>query len=743
MEIKCPKCLFNNPDDTLYCGNCAAPLHPSEKIRSSLTKTLETSKKELTRGTTFAGRYELIEELGKGGMGRVYKVFDKKIKEEVALKLLKPEISGDEKTIERFTNELKFSRKIVHKNVCRMYDLNEEEGTYYIIMEYVPGEDLNGFIKRAAPLSIGKSISIAKQICKGLSEAHSAGVVHRDLKPGNIMIDKDGNARIMDFGIARSLRAEGITGEGLIIGTPQYMSPEQVEGKKADQRSDIYSLGIILYEMMTGRVPFEGDTPLSIALKHKTEIPKDPREINEQVPEELSHVILKCMEKDKEKRYQKVKGLLSELSDIEEGIPITDGVLPKKKPTTSREITVQFKLKKLLIPVFVVIAIVIVGIILFRFTALSKIFGTSSSPATPPETEEYFTAANNFWRDKSYLKSIDQFKKILDIEPKNFEAQFSIASILKEQSKFDEAIPEYEKAISLDNQDPRSYIHIAEIFEHKKNPEKAVDYYKKYLAAAPKSSNVNLVNQKINDLEALFRPQPPPEQPKPISVPLKTKKKQDQGIKAFNQGDYDQCIKLMEELLKVNPENTSAQYFLDESKKKKREKLVTQEIRNKLKTAQSAFQKENYQECINQLKKVLRLAPNNAQARKLLNLAKLKIAPQQIKDLVSQYIESLNNNNLLTFYQRTCSAQFYQKVKRDTEIILNLYDKLQSFASNINIRFKGINQVEVSFSHIITGVSKKDGIKQVLLDGTNTWEMQKQIDTWKITDISFRRAEKK
>ena len=743
MGIKCPKCLFNNPDDTLYCGNCAAPLHPSEKMPSSLTKTLETPKEELTRGTTFAGRYELIEELGKGGMGRVYKVFDTKIKEEVALKLLKPEISGDEKTIERFTNELKFSRKIVHKNVCRMYDLNEEEGTYYIIMEYVPGEDLNSFIKRAAPLSIGKSISIAKQICKGLSEAHSAGVVHRDLKPGNIMIDKGGNARIMDFGIARSLKAEGITGEGLIIGTPQYMSPEQVEGKKAGQCSDIYSLGIILYEMMTGRVPFEGDTPLSIALKHKTEIPKDPREINEQVPEELSHVILKCMEKDKEKRYQKVEGLLSELSDIEKGIPITDRVLPKKKPTTSREITVQFKLKKLLIPVFVVIAIVIVGFILFRFTALSKIFGTSSSPATSPETEEYFTAANNFWRDKSYLKSIDQFKKILDIEPKNFEAQFSIASILKEQSKFDEAIPEYEKAISLDNQDPRSYIHLAEIFEQKKNPEKAVDYYKKYLDAAPKSSNINLINQKINDLEALFRPQPPPEQSKPISVPSKTKKEQDQGIKAFNQGDYDQCIKLMEELLKVDPENTSAQYFLDESKKKKREKLVTQEIRNKLKTAQDAFQKENYQECINQIKKVLRLAPNNAQARRLLNLAKLKIAPQQIKDLVSQYIESLNNNNLLTFYQRTCSAQFYQKVKRDTEIILNLYDKLQSFASNINIRFKGINQVEVSFSHIITGVSKKDGIKQVLLDGTTTWEMQKQVDTWKITDISFRRAEKK
>ena len=700
-------------------------------------------KNELTIGSLFAERYQIFEELGKGGMGKVYKVLDKDIDEKIAIKLLKPEIASEEKIIERFQNELKFARKITHKNVCRMYDLNKFEGTPYITMEYVSGEDLKSSIKRMGPLSAGKAIFITKQICEGLIEAHKLGVIHRDLKPQNIMIDKAGNAHIMDFGIALSLNAKGLTTAGMMIGTPDYMSPEQVEAKDVDQRSDIYSLGVIVYEMLTRRVPFEGDTALSIALKHKTEMPKNPREINEHVPEELSNVILKCMEKNREKRYQKVEELLSELSDIEESIPTTDGVLPKKKPTTSREITARFKLKKLLIPVFVVIAIAIVGIILFRFTAPSKISGISSSPATPPETEEYITAANNFWRDKSYVKSIDQFKKILDIEPKNFEAQLSIAIILKEQSKFDEAISEYEKAISLDNKDPRSYLHIAEIFEQKKNLEKAVDYYEKYLDAAPKSSNINLVNQKINDLEALLQPQPPLEQPKPISVPSKTKKKQDQGIKAFNQGDYGQCIKLMEEILKVDPENTSAQYFLDESKKKERIKLATQEIRNKLKTAQDAFQKENYQECINQIKKVLRLAPNNAQAKKLLNLARLKIAPQQIKDLVSQYTESLNNNNLLTFYQRTCSAQFYQKVKRDTGIILNLYDKLQSFASNINIRFKGINQVEVSFSHIITGVSKKDGIKQVLLDGTTTWEMQKKVDTWKITDISFRKAEKK
>ncbi len=321
MAIKCPKCHFENPADTLYCGKCATPLKPPEENSVPHTETIQIPIKELSTGSTFAGRYQVIEELGKGGMGKVYKAFDKKIKERVALKLLKPEIAADEKTIERFRNELKFARKISHRNICRMYDLGEEEGNNYITMEYVSGEDLKSTIRRIGQLPVAKSISIAKQICEGLAEAHRLGVVHRDLKPQNIMIDKEGNARIMDFGIARSLEAKGITEAGMIIGTPEYMSPEQVEGKEADQRSDIYTLGVILYEMVTGKVPFEGDTTLSIALKHKTEEPLDPREINAQIQEGLSRLILKCMEKDKKKRYQGAKELLSELSKIREKEP--------------------------------------------------------------------------------------------------------------------------------------------------------------------------------------------------------------------------------------------------------------------------------------------------------------------------------------------------------------------------------------------------------------------------------------
>jgi serine/threonine protein kinase/Tfp pilus assembly protein PilF len=357
MGIKCPKCHFDNPDDTLYCGKCATPLPSSKEI--PVTATLETPTEELTTGTTFAGRYQIIEELGKGGMGRVYKALDTDLKEKVALKLINPEISADKKTIERFQNELKFARKISHRNVCRMYDLNKEEGSYYITMEYVSGEDLKSMIGMMGQLSAGKAISVAKQVCEGLAEAHRLGVVHRDLKPQNIMIDREGNARIMDFGIARSIKGRGITGSGVMIGTPEYMSPEQAEVKEVDQRSDIYSLGVILYEMVTGRVPFEGETPLGIAMKHKSEMPKDPREINTRIPEDISRLILRCMEKDKENRYQSAGEVRSELENIEKGIPTTDRVIPKRKPITSKEITVTFGLKKLLIPALIFIAFII------------------------------------------------------------------------------------------------------------------------------------------------------------------------------------------------------------------------------------------------------------------------------------------------------------------------------------------------------------------------------------------------
>jgi tetratricopeptide (TPR) repeat protein/TolB-like protein len=366
MAVKCPQCQAENPSDSKYCKECATALSHSAGISGFPTKTIETPREELTTGTLFASRYQIVEELGGGGMGKVSRTLDTKVGEEIALKVIKPEIAADRTTVERFKNELKLARKIVHKSVGRVYDLNEDKGTFYITLEYVRGEDLKAFIRSSGQMAVGTSLRVARQVAEGLAEAHKLGVVHRDLKPSNIMIDRDGNARIMDFGIARLVGAKGITGGNVMIGTPEYMSPEQVEGKEADPGTDLYSLGIILFEMLTGRLPFEGETPLSVAVKQKSEPPPDPRKLNPQIPEDLDRIILKCLEKSRETRYRSAEEILIDLARIAQSLPTTAHPLPVRKPLTSKEITVRLPSKKIWVPAAAVL-LALVAFLVWQF----------------------------------------------------------------------------------------------------------------------------------------------------------------------------------------------------------------------------------------------------------------------------------------------------------------------------------------------------------------------------------------
>jgi len=262
----------------------------------------------LSPGALFAGRYEVKEVLGMGGMGVVYRAFDRELQEPVAIKTLRPEaMSADTVALDRFKQEIRLARKISHRNVVRTYDLGEVKGTYYLTMEFVEGKSLKSLIEGRGRLPIPVTLTIGKQLCRALEVAHEQGVIHRDIKPQNMVVEPSGFLKVMDFGIARLAnppKGKGLTEAGMSIGTPDYMSPEQLQGLDLDARSDLYSAGVVLFECVGGRVPFEADTPWALIAKHLEEDAPDPRTLNPEVPETLAAVILKAMGRRAEDRYQ-------------------------------------------------------------------------------------------------------------------------------------------------------------------------------------------------------------------------------------------------------------------------------------------------------------------------------------------------------------------------------------------------------------------------------------------------------
>jgi serine/threonine-protein kinase len=285
-------------------------------------------------------RYQILKELGRGGMGIVYQAYDKQLKEQVAIKILSPLLSHDSDALERMKREVSAARRVTHPNVIRIHDISELNGLHFVSMEYFEGTNLKDYIRKNGALSLMEAYNIAAQICEALETAHRQGVVHRDLKSQNVIVNPLKQVKIIDFGLARSLHLEGMTASGLIMGTPEYMAPEQVSGKKVDERADIYSLGVILYELMTGRVPFTGDSAIAVGFKQLKEDPPMPREVNPAILPEMEAVILKALAKDPLSRYQSVSEFRLGLEETV-AAPVSEGTRKKRSQEQSDQVKVS------------------------------------------------------------------------------------------------------------------------------------------------------------------------------------------------------------------------------------------------------------------------------------------------------------------------------------------------------------------------------------------------------------------
>ena len=314
--IICPHCRTANPDFAGTCSKCSEPL----PIGDSETIQM-VDPTAITLGSDFGPRYRIETLLGQGGMGRVYKAYDKELNRTVAIKVVRQGAMGEADALNRFKQELVLASKISHKNILRIHDLGEVNGMKFITMAYVEGKDLHQIIKENPKLPLERALKFATQLAGALAAAHAEDVVHRDLKPQNILLDKNDQVYISDFGLAKSFAegAVGMTQTGAFLGTPRYMSPEQVEGKATDGRADLYAYGLILYEMVTGDVPFTGDSTLKVMYQRIQEKPKSPKLVNADLPNWLVRIIMRCLERDPADRYQTAYEILADLQGADTG----------------------------------------------------------------------------------------------------------------------------------------------------------------------------------------------------------------------------------------------------------------------------------------------------------------------------------------------------------------------------------------------------------------------------------------
>ena len=643
------------------------------------------------------GKYEIISILGKGAMGIVYKALDPDIDRQVAIKTIRfdlaSETTDNEEIMQRFIREAQAAGRLSHPNIITIFDVGREKDLTYIVMQFIEGPSLQRLIAQGEKFSIQEITKIMDQVCGALDYAHQHGIVHRDIKPGNILLDNSRKPFICDFGVAR-VDTSTLTQSGTAVGTPSYMSPEQVMGKKVDKRSDIFSLGCIMYEFLTGRRPFEAESITTVIYKIINEEPPSLSEVKKGLPGGFEKIIGKALAKDPNDRYQDCNQLAMDLRNLDKLADKTIAIARTREAPVipAKEEEVEEKKKSRLglilgiaIPAFLVIVAggayfynEQTGQLPFVTKLVQKITGeeVSSPSSTPPlasmTVEEKLNKAKESLEKGDYAEAIRLAEAVLAEDAGNMVAQ---------------------------------------------------DYLEK--AKGQRDESLSAQVQPVQKKE-------PPPSPEPEEAIVDPKAQKLDGIKqSFESGKFDETIKLAKEFLAENPGDLTAQDYLN--------KADTQiMIARILNTGINYYKQRRFTQCKQEMEKIFKLEKNHKEARRYYNLADQKIfeagAANEIKEVIERLRKAEMEEELEVFDYYIGSSSLKKTKIPDLRWIFNDFDDINSVIddSSITIKFRDRKQAEVKFFNFSTAVNKQTGQTTRVFEGEIVWTMEKQGNVWKI-----------
>ena len=639
------------------------------------------------------GKYKITSILGKGAMGIVYRALDPDINREVAVKTIRFDLvseEGDrEEMMERFMREAQAAGKLTHPNIITIYDVGREKEMTYIVMQLIEGHSLQKVISSGEKISTQELIQLMDQLCKALDYAHDNGIIHRDIKPANILLDKEGKPFIVDFGVAR-LETSTLTQAGTTLGTPSYMSPEQVMGKKVDRRSDIFSLGGILYELLTGKRAFQAQSITTVIYKIIHEEPVALTEVKKGLPIGFEQIVCKALAKDPKDRYQNCAELATDLHNFDQlsdkTIPIT--MIQEELPT------LMMKKKRKLWPIIAISAAAVLmvaaggGYFLYQKTGeipfLSGIFkGMKAEAVIPGSIEDKLNRTRESFDKEDYAETIRLAEAVLAEDAENIRAQEYLSEA---KSKMGEVL----------------------------------------VAQTPGTEEIKSETPSLSQDK---KPQPP--QIRAI-IPGSTEDKLNRAKESLEKGDYDGTIRFAEEVIAKYPKNKAAQDYITKAKNE----IMIAQI---LETGISSYKNRDYRQCLQEMEKILELDKDHKEAKRYWSLADKTIYEANSIQEIRQIIESLRKaeeeKDLPAILYYVGSPDLQSTKRSDTMDIFNYYDDIMSIVdkTSISIRFRDRRHAEVKFSNFSTAVNKQTGQRTKVFEGEIIWTMEKQGNVWKIT----------